>query len=398
MEKNTPTTLSIIIPALNEEQSIGSIITRCLDSRKHIIAKTPLTSIEIIVVNDGSTDKTAQIASQFHEITLISFPKNKGYGAAIKTGFEKGSGDIMGFLDADGTCDPLFFIDLINHLIESDADVSIGSRLGPQSQMPLTRKIGNTIFVHIINFLGNVTITDSASGMRVIKKESLQRIYPLPNGLHFTPAMSCKALMNENLKIVELPMTYKEREGESKLHVLKDGIRFLKAILEAALFYRPLKLFALLGFLLVSLGLIYSIFPISYYLQAQRIEEFFIYRLITITVLFLVGLNFLLSGLLANDIVSIINQQKNFLRNSSLSRSLKYILSPRGSFLTGSTIILSGIILNWRVILQYLSDGKIFVHWVYVLTGAFLVLFGIQIISFGFLQKIFKIYHENLKK
>jgi glycosyltransferase involved in cell wall biosynthesis len=387
---------SIIIPAFNEEQSIATIIEECRQARQNITGKTPVTSIEIIVVNDGSTDRTAELASQSRDITLISFEKNQGYGAAIKKGFEKASGELVGFLDADGTCDPLFFVDLINKLAQSRADIAIGSRLGPDSHMPLTRRIGNTIFVSIINFLGNVTITDSASGMRVIRKSSLPQLYPLPDGLHFTPAMSCKALMNKNLTIVELPMEYNERKGESKLHIWKDGARFLKAILDAALFFRPLKLLAFIGFALIAVGLIYSIFPISYYLSARRVEDFFIYRLITIMVLFLVGSNFLFCGILADSLVAIINAQTNFLEKLNKNKFWGKIFSPRGLLIEGLILTFSGVILNWPVIIQYVTTGKIYIHWVYVLTGAFLILLGMQIVAFGFLQKIFRMYHDNL--
>ncbi len=95
--------LTIVIPALNEEEAIGDTITRCLDSRALIQAVSGVADVEIIVVSDGSTDKTAEIAGAFDDVKVVVFEKNRGYGAAIKEGWRQGKGTLLGFLDADGT-------------------------------------------------------------------------------------------------------------------------------------------------------------------------------------------------------------------------------------------------------------------------------------------------------
>ena len=187
--------LSIVIPAYNEEEAIAAIIRRFLAERENIVRETPVEDVEVIVVNDGSQDRTAEIARQFQDISLITYEKKRGYGAAIKSGFEKATGTLVAFLDADGTCDPHYFIDMCTKLIKEDADIVIGSRMTAESKMPAIRKVGNLFYAALINLLGSSTITDSASGMRVIKKSSLTKLYPLPDGLHFTPAMSCRAVL-----------------------------------------------------------------------------------------------------------------------------------------------------------------------------------------------------------
>ena len=96
--------------------------------------------------------------------------------------------------------------------------------------MPFIRRLGNFIFANLLTFLSSNYVKDTASGMRVVRKSSLKKIYPLPDGLHFTPAMSARALLNAEIIIAEENMPYHEREGESKLSVTKDGIRFLKVI------------------------------------------------------------------------------------------------------------------------------------------------------------------------
>ena len=160
--------LTVVIPAYNEEEAIGSIIERTLAARDHIIAQSPVQEVEVIVVSDGSTDRTAQIAAGYDEVELIEFEHNRGYGAAIKRGFEEGTGELLGFLDADGTCDPRFFADLSSAVIGADASVALGSRMGPGSKMPPIRRLGNRVYALMLSFLSDRPVTDTASGMRVI--------------------------------------------------------------------------------------------------------------------------------------------------------------------------------------------------------------------------------------
>lgn len=251
--------LSIIIPAYNEEKAISSMIERTLLARQDIIKNAGVENVEVIVVNDGSKDNTRQIVERHKEVLLISYEKNKGYGAAIKQGFDNASGDLLSFLDADGTCDPRLFVGLINSLIKNNSDIAIGSRLGPGSSMPKIRRLGNIAYAKIINFFGNTRIIDCSSGMRVLRRAALPKLYPLPDGLHFTPAMTCRALMGKGLKIVEVPIEYAKRTGKSKLSVIRDGLRFLKTILGMALFYKPLKFFitfTIIGLIFIFTGIL----------------------------------------------------------------------------------------------------------------------------------------------
>ena len=226
--------LLIAIPALNEEESIESIIQRSLDARDYICSHSPVTHVEITVVSDGSTDRTVELASRYTDrIGLIVFSQNKGYGAAIKEAWRRSDADLVGFLDADGTCEPKFFADLCERLINDEADVILGCRLNQQSEMPKLRRFGNFLFATILTAFATERVRDTASGMRVVRRSALGKIYPLPDGLHFTPAMSARSMLSDSIKIVEIDMPYYERAGESKLNVIKDGLRFLKVILQA---------------------------------------------------------------------------------------------------------------------------------------------------------------------
>jgi len=248
-------TFTLVIPALNEEDAIGSTLERALAARQEVMSSTPVTRMDVVFVNDGSTDRSQEIADHYPEVIKIHFEKNRGYGAAIKAGFQATDADLVGFMDADGTCDPCFCIQLVNTLLESKSDVCVGSRMNAESEMPVIRRLGNLIFARLIGAVSGQQLTDSASGMRVIRRTSLKQLYPLPDGLHFTPAMTCLILLSPGLSLTEVPMPYRERMGQSKLHVIKDGLRFLFIILFTTSLFNPIKALTFLGVLFMIFGL-----------------------------------------------------------------------------------------------------------------------------------------------
>ena len=142
----TTTTLSVVIPALNEEAGIAAIIER-IETTRAALAAVGVGGLEIIVVDDGSRDGTAEVASAYETVRLIRHPDNLGYGAAIKTGFNNATGQLLAFTDADGTYPPERFPDLCRVALEDGADVVVGSRRsGEHSDMPRMRRIGNFIW------------------------------------------------------------------------------------------------------------------------------------------------------------------------------------------------------------------------------------------------------------
>src|SRR5499426_4147712 len=280
-----PHVLTIVIPALNEEEAIGDTLRRTLEARGYILATSPVRDLDVVVVSDGSTDRTEEIARSFEEVTVLVFEKNRGYGAAIKCGFEHGRGDLVSFLDADGTCDPRIFADLCRALDEEGAHLALGSRMGKGSEMPLVRRLGNRIFAWILGALSKRTVKDTASGMRVIRRDALEDLYPLPDGLHFTPAMSARALLEDKLRLVEVPMPYAERVGRSKLSVAKDGVRFLTVILRAAVAYRPSRPLLLAAGFVALAALAVAFQPVTYWLVHRELREPMIYRVMLASLL-----------------------------------------------------------------------------------------------------------------
>ncbi len=368
--------LTIVIPAYNEEQAIESIIQRCLDARETIAQETQLEQIRVIVVDDGSRDRTYELASKYvPEITLLQHEKNKGYGAAIKYGFRVSNTTLVGFLDADGTCDPLFFSTLCNKQKEADADVVLGSRLGPQSEIPFVRRLGNNIYAFLLGTLSGQKIIDTASGMRVMKTESLPKLYPLPDGLHFTPAMSSRVLFHPELTLCEAPMPYAERIGESKLSVLQDGIRFLLVILEMALIYRPLLFFGSVSCLLFLACAVYAPGLIADAFRPGKVPDDRIYRMLALTAFFIGGLTLTGAGVLAHRIVYIFHNCVST-RTPLYQRLLKW-LAPVG-FLS----LFAGIAININPLREYLTSGEITGYpWTYIAVGALLVLAGLQTLA-----------------
>ncbi len=366
--------LTIVIPALNEEDAIGSIIERCLKARETIIANSPVDDVEVVVVNDGSTDRTAEIAAGFHDIKLINFEKNRGYGAAIKRGFEVGRGELVAFLDADGTCDPTFFATLCSAMFEEHASVAIGSRMGPHSRMPPVRRLGNRFYALILAGLSNRVVSDTASGMRVIRRDALMQLYPLPDGLHFTPAMSARVLMDDRLTIVERPMSYEERIGESKLHVARDGIRFLCTILEMTLMWRPTKLFFSTAVFGLAIMVLLASHPIENWLRLGRLDEDMIYRLLFCSFLGTTSVALLASSVLSDNL-------HRFLDDRHRQRTFVATLLDRTFTYPGLcvTFLVASPALAWLVgpgIWSRLTAGYVTLHWSRVVLAG-LIAFGL---------------------
>jgi glycosyltransferase involved in cell wall biosynthesis len=353
--------LLIAIPALNEEESIDSIIRRSIDAREFILANSPVTEVAITVISDGSTDRTVERASQYkHSINLIVFPQNKGYGAAIKEAWRQSDAELLGFLDADGTCEPKFFATLCNTAVAENADVVLGCRLNANSQMPLIRRVGNFIFATILSVFSSSRVRDTASGMRVVRRSSLDRLYPLPDGLHFTPAMSARAMLSERTRILEVDMPYHERSGESKLRVAKDGLRFLRVIIEAAFLYRPSRPLGLLAvvFLVFAALLMWS--PILYYFRNRAVAEWMIYRFLVSDLSGIAACLCLCASYLTGRMSSIALTEESGDLRSRLSlwlfQTRWFWTVPIGFCLVGASLVLASL-------LHRLTTGMTYEHW-----------------------------------
>jgi glycosyltransferase involved in cell wall biosynthesis len=352
--------LLIAIPALDEEGSIQGIVQRSLEARQYILENSPVTAVDITVVSDGSTDATVERAMEFADrIKVIVFPKNRGYGAAIMEAWAQSDADVLGFLDADGTCDPRIFAPLCRKLADENADIVLGCRMAGDNRMPLIRRLGNQIFALLLATLSNRMVKDTASGMRVVRRSALPNLYPLPSGLHFTPAMSARAVLSDHMRIVEIPMPYAEREGRSKLSVLRDGLRFFKVILSTALLYRPGKLLMLGSGIFLLLGALLMIGPLLHYLATHTVAEWMIYRFLVSTLFAQCSLLLWGASGVTSRIVGVAIQQE--VRNTS-GFFYGWIRTPWFWVATG-LLTVAGAVLVYPAAQQLWTTGHTTVHW-----------------------------------
>ncbi len=375
--------LTIVIPALNEEAAIGGTIERCLDARAHITGESAVNEVEIVVVSDGSSDRTEEIARSYDGVTVLVFEQNRGYGAAIKCGFHHGKGDLVGFLDADGTCDPKLFADLCRAIDDERADVVLGSRMGPQSEMPRLRRLGNTVFAWLLGLLSDHSVGDTASGMRVIRRDRLAQLYPLPDGLHFTPAMSARVLLEDKLKLVEVPMPYAERIGRSKLSVVRDGLRFFSVIYRAATCFRPARPLLLMAGLLAAMGMLLAFGPVVMYLRVHRLEEWMIYRILL--AFLLATLTALLAGaaVVAERIAALAHERPE--ASAGIIRAAARLFSRGPRRVLGAVMIVAAVVVAWPGIAQYATTGQVEMHWSRAVLAALLLFLSCVLLVSTFL-------------
>jgi glycosyltransferase involved in cell wall biosynthesis len=373
--------LLIAVPALNEAEAIDDIIKRSLAAREVIIRDSPVDEVDITIVSDGSTDETVERASRYTpEINLVVFPQNRGYGAAIKEAWEGSDADLLGFLDADGTCDPDFFAVLCSRLVAEGADVAVGCRMNPESRMPRTRRIGNTIFAAMLTYMSAKGVRDVASGMRVVRRSSLLRMLPLPDGLHFTPAMSARVLLGGDLRLVEINMPYQERTGRSKLSVIRDGMRFFRIIGETAFLYRPGRILWSVAALatLGSAAMIAS--PLAHYVRHRSLADWMIYRCSAAALLIIL---FWSAGYLSTRVTDVAMFHRE---SAGLQGRCRDLVGRRAFTLLPTALLIGSIALGWTGFREYLSTGHVDTHWsrvlaILTLVTLALVLFVLKILD-----------------
>lgn len=240
----TDKSISIIIPSYNEEQTIQRLIED--------IKELGLNNAEIIVVDDGSTDRTFERVSSCG-VMVIRHPYNKGNGAAIKTGIRNATGDILVMMDGDGQHSPNDIPCLLDDI--DRYDMVIGARSGGHLSFN-HRDIANHIYNLFATYLTGVTIRDLTSGFRAIRKEVAQGFIPmLPNGFSY-PTTLTLGLIKSGYSIKFVPIEVNKRVGNSKIKLFRDGVRFLLTIIKIAGLYSPLRVFLPVSFVFFLSGLI----------------------------------------------------------------------------------------------------------------------------------------------
>jgi glycosyltransferase involved in cell wall biosynthesis len=379
------TTLSVVIPAYNEEEGIEEIAQRVLAVEDSLIA-VGVDTLELLVVDDGSKDRTADITAGIKGVRLIRHPQNKGYGAALKTGFYNATGELIGFLDADGTYPPEYFPELCKRALAGD-DLVIGSRMsGAESKMPVTRRVGNIFFAGLLSLIGRQRITDSASGMRVFKREIMDLVSPLPDGLNLTPVMSARAL-HENIRMSEVPIPYSERLGRSKLSVVRDGTTFLQSIVWTVMNYNPVRVFGLIGLGgLLFTAVVLTGLVVARLSGVQTLGPWGVAALFWALVSAVAGINLFALGATFNYLVSLFYQRP--IRQGLFGKPLMKNSLDRHFGWMGLASLLAGFVVAGISLGLGLNGWEITRLWLYLLGSAMFLLVGVQLVTYWLLMRI----------
>jgi glycosyltransferase involved in cell wall biosynthesis len=383
-ENHSPV-LSVVIPAWNEEDGIAAIMERVLAVRP-ALTEVGVTDLELIVVDDGSTDRTAEVVASFPGAQLVQHATNKGYGAALKTGFSAASGDLLAFLDADGTYPPESFPDLCSEALDG-ADLVVGSRRsGTQSKMPLVRRVGNLIWSNLVTLLGNHRVIDPASGMRVFRREALEQLYPLPDGLNFTPVMSTRAV-HEDVELAEIPIPYEERVGRSKLSVVGDGMRFLRTIIWTALNYNPVRILGGLGVGLFTLGALIAAVLIGMRIAGiTTLGPWGVAAAFAAVVSTIAGVDIFALGVTFNYLVSLFH--KRSIRHGLFGPPIFETPLDRQFWWMGLLGVVAGLAFGAVSLILGMGGWPIERLWLYLLAGSMLTLVGTQLVVFWVIARV----------
>jgi len=267
--------VSILIPAYNEAQIIGDVVTKI---------KTLYPDFEIIVINDGSTDDTAQAAKDAGAL-VYSHPYNIGNGAAVKSGIRFASGKILVFMDGDGQHDPRD----IRNMLECfpDYDMVVGAR-SKGNQASWGRTLANKLYNWLASYVAKFPVEDLTSGFRAIKSDIAHIfLYLLPNTYSY-PTTITLSVLRSGRSVKYLPINVeKRRKGNSKIKIFQDGIRFFLIIAKICTLYSPFRIFLPVSFMMFCLGLGYYLYT---YFTSGRFTNMSALLFTTSILIFMMGL------------------------------------------------------------------------------------------------------------
>jgi len=228
--------VSIIVPALNEVEIIAQVlkmITFCFSESG--------TEHELIVVDDGSTDGTAEVVESIEGVRLIRHNFNQGYGAALKTGIRESHYPLIAIIDADGT----YPSDVLPQLLASmdSCDMAVGARTGDHVKIPFVRRPAKWLLKKLAEYLSGRQIPDLNSGLRVFRRELAERFFGIfPDGFSFTTTITLAALTG-GYRVQFLPINYYKRVGQSTIKPIRDFTGFLLLIIRLIVYFKPLNVF-----------------------------------------------------------------------------------------------------------------------------------------------------------
>ena len=271
----TNANVSIIIPALNEESSVGKLISRIRELHP---------DYEVIVVNDGSTDQTAKVAKEAGA-RVYSHPYRIGNGAAVKAGIRQARGDVLVFMDADGQHKPEEIEKLLAPIPRYDMVVGARQKGG---QASVGRALGNRVYNLLASYVAKFKVEDLTSGFRAVKANiARQLLYLLPNSYSYPTTLTLSVLRNGlTLKYVPISVRYRT-SGKSQINLVKDGTRFFLIIVKICTLYSPFRIFLPISAYIYLLGMVYYLYT---YITINRFTNMSALMFTTSVIVFMIGL------------------------------------------------------------------------------------------------------------
>ncbi len=231
--------ISVVIPAFNEEASIRSTI-------EHLRALPAYDNWELLVVDDGSSDRTAEVAAAL-SARVMRHPHNLGYGRALKTGIAAATYDTIVIMDADGTYDAGDIPQLLA-AYAGGFDMVVGRRSGVGQTESTFKTVLRWILTVLVEFTAGRRVPDVNSGLRVFSRTTIQPYFgQLCDTFSFTTSLTLAYMMTARF-VNFVPISYGKRHGRSKVRLFRDALRTLQYIVQSILYYNPIKLFLLAAF------------------------------------------------------------------------------------------------------------------------------------------------------
>lgn len=267
---------SIVLPARNESQGLSKLLPRL---------RAIYPEAEIVVVDDGSTDSTVSVCTEYGA-HVISHPYAKGNGAAIKSGARHATGDVIVFMDADSQHRPEDIQRLLARF-EEGYDMVVGARVSRKSQAGVHRAAANGFYNRLASWMTGHDVLDLTSGFRIVKASLFKRfLYLLPNGFSY-PTTITMAFFRSGYSVAYEPIEVDKRIGKSHIRIWRDGVRFLLIIFKIGTLFSPVKLFLPISLAFFFTGLSYYAYT---FLSSGRFTNMSALLFITSVLVFLIGL------------------------------------------------------------------------------------------------------------
>lgn len=343
MPENSMPEVSVVIPSMNEEKTIGI----CIEKVKRVFKENNING-EIIVA-DNSTDRTPEIARSLG--AKVVTPDKKGYGYAYLYAFRHVKGKYIVIGDADNTYDFLEMPKLLEPLFKGEADFVIGSRFKGKilrGAMPLLHKyVGNPLLTFLLNVFFKTKVSDSHSGFRAFTREALDKMNLRCHGMEFASEMIIEAA-RKGLKIVEVPITYYPRAGDSKLRSFSDGWRHLKFMLMQT----PKYLYYIPGFILFAVGFVLVVLMNLIHIRIGRIS-LGIHSMVAASFITIIGYQLIFLGLFS----SAYGYQRGMIEYDRITKFIAKKIPLERGIIAGIFTFSIGFFYTLFILAKWISSG-----------------------------------------